>query len=77
MDRLVRDPRLHAVLQQLNAPLRETGLLTPKMQDEVAAAVVTAKPLAAWVALDIVLRLSARSMRCAADLEWPPRPGTS
>jgi peptidoglycan hydrolase-like protein with peptidoglycan-binding domain len=77
MDRLALDPRLHAVLQQLNAPLGETGLLTPKMQDEVAVAVRAAKPLTAWVALDVVLRLSARSMRCAADLEWPPRPGTS
>jgi peptidoglycan hydrolase-like protein with peptidoglycan-binding domain len=77
MDRLALDPRLHAVLQQLNAPLGEAGLLTPKMQDEVAVAVRAAKPLTAWVALDVVLRLSARSMRCAADLEWPPRPGTS
>jgi peptidoglycan hydrolase-like protein with peptidoglycan-binding domain len=75
MDRVMHDPRLHAVLQQLSAPLREAGLLTPRMQDEVTVAVRAAKPLTAWVALDVVLRLSTKSMRCAADLEWPPRQG--
>ena len=75
MDRVMHDSRLHAVLQQLSAPLREAGLLTPRMQDEIAVAVRAAKPLTAWVALDVVLRLSTRSMRCAADLEWPPRQG--
>jgi peptidoglycan hydrolase-like protein with peptidoglycan-binding domain len=76
MDRVVHDPRLHAVLQQLGAPLREAGLLTPRMQDEVAVAVRSREPLTAWVALDLVLRLSTKSMRCAADLEWPAKHGS-
>jgi hypothetical protein len=73
VDRVIHDPRLHAVLQHLGTPLHAAGILTPRMQGEVAAAARTAKPLTAWVALDVVPRLSSISLRCAASLEWPPR----
>jgi hypothetical protein len=46
------------------------------MREEIGTAVRAGAPVVGWIALYIVLQLSAITLRCAADLEWPPRRGT-